>query len=302
MSNNTNPTSKRGLHIAHLNCQSICNKLDYVKLQIKLSGFDIFTLSETWLTQNYPEELLDIPLYDMIRQDRNWEGCRENKRGGGVALYLKQGIKYSTAELQKFNFSSQNMEILWVTIKNDNQRKIIIGTLYRPPQGNVKEFVEALTVVVNDIVDGTKADIFILGDFNINYQESNTPDKKNLKNFESLTGLKQLIDKPTRYAVNNSTIDLILTNSSFVTASGVLELNCSDHEAIYVTRKKPKESYNTIKTEGRSYRTYDKEKFQDNLKNSKWEALEGVLDVDEMWEIMERMIRDNIDKMCPRRC
>ena len=188
MSNNTNPTSKRGLHIAHLNCQSICNKLDYVKLQIKLSGFDIFTLSETWLTQNYPEELLDIPLYDMIRQDPNWEGCRGNKRGGGVALYLKQGIKYSTAELQIFNVSSQNMEILWVTIKNDNQRKIIIGTLYRPPQGNVKEFVEALTVVVNDIVDGTKADIFILGDFNINYQESNTPDKKNLKNLNHLQG------------------------------------------------------------------------------------------------------------------
>ena len=73
------------------------------------------------------------------------------------------------------------MDNFWVTLKNDNQRKIIIGSLYRPPQGSVKEFTDTHTTVVNAIMDGAKADIFILGDFNTNYQGS-TPDQKCLKN------------------------------------------------------------------------------------------------------------------------
>ena len=88
--------------------------------------------------------------------------------------------------------------------------------------------------------------------------------------------------------------------SSFVTNSGVLDINCSDHEAIYVTRKKSKERYNTIKTEGRYYRNYDREKFQQKLRECNWEALQDIQDVDEKLEITEITIRNHIDKSIKR--
>ena len=63
----------------------------------------------------------------------------------------------------------------------------------------------------------------------------NTLDRKLLKEFEAMTGLKQIIDQPTRYARNNTTIDLIFTNSEHISNHGTLNLNISDHEIIYIT-------------------------------------------------------------------
>ena len=56
----TCPTSKRGFHIAHLNVQSLNNKSDLIKIQIKQMDFHIFTMSETWLNANMPNSFLNI--------------------------------------------------------------------------------------------------------------------------------------------------------------------------------------------------------------------------------------------------
>ena len=66
------PTTTRGFHVAHVNVQSINNKIDLVKFYVKNSQFDVFTVSETWLTNDLPTELLDVQGYDFIRLDRNW--------------------------------------------------------------------------------------------------------------------------------------------------------------------------------------------------------------------------------------
>ena len=52
----------KGLHLAHLNVRSLLgkNKADLVKKQIGDSDIDVFTLSETWLTQAIPNTLVDI--------------------------------------------------------------------------------------------------------------------------------------------------------------------------------------------------------------------------------------------------
>ena len=67
-----NPTTKRGFRIAHLNYQSINNKFDIIKQQIRDANFDIFTLSETWLTSDNSSNLLEIQGYNLIRLDRSW--------------------------------------------------------------------------------------------------------------------------------------------------------------------------------------------------------------------------------------
>ena len=77
-----------------------------------------------------------------------------------------------------------------------------------------------------------------------------------------MTGLKQLIKHPTRC---NNTIDLIYTNSDYVIASGIVSVNLSDHNMIYLTRKKSKEKSEIKTFYGRSYTNYNKIIFHDGL-------------------------------------
>ena len=57
----------KGLKVAHLNVRSLLagGKSDLLKLQIANSGVEIFTMSETWLTQAIPDELVRIPNYSV---------------------------------------------------------------------------------------------------------------------------------------------------------------------------------------------------------------------------------------------
>ena len=162
-----------------------------------------------------------------------------------------------------------------------------------------KKFTDLITEIVNKIPNLNKQDIFILGDFNINYADNRNKGRKHLKDFESLTGLKQLITQTTRYSSINSTIDLIFTNSDYINNHGTLHIDLSDHEAIFVSRKKAKESFNVIHTIGRSYVNYNKEFFQQMVVNCNWEELTGIQDVDKYWEIVESNITRVLNDLCP---
>ena len=113
----------------------------------------------------------------------------------------------------------------------------------------------------------------MMGGFNIDYWRS-SPNNKLLKNLEANTGVRQMIKQTTRYGNNNSTIDLIFTNSDYILEQGTLNVNINDHEAVYV---------------GCSYINYDKNVFQGNVKSLNWPVWE-INDVNECWELMEENI------------
>ena len=97
---------------------------------------------------------------------------------------------------------------------------------------------------------------------NIDYMEVRNSSWKHLKKLENNFGLKQIIKNQTRISTNReSTIDLILTNSQYISNSGVLHMNISDHETIFLTRKKKKEKFVTTFIDARSYVNYQKEEF-----------------------------------------
>ena len=81
--------------------------------------------------------------------------------------------------------------------------------------------------------------------------------------------LQQLISVPTRITENTATLnDHVLTNLPHkITQSGVIELNLSDHELIYCTRKTTKfklNKYNELNI--RSMKNYTAENFVEHLK------------------------------------
>ena len=44
-----------------------------------------------------------------------------------------------------------------------------MGVVYRPPTGNVESCCNILTITMEEIGNSVNKEIFILGDFNINY-------------------------------------------------------------------------------------------------------------------------------------
>ena len=112
-----------------------------------------------------------------------------------------------------------------------------------------------------------KEEVFIMGDFNCNIL-SNYAFSSKIKDLCSSLSLKQLIMEPTRVTINSSTlIDLIMTNSSCVSKSGVIHLGISCHSLTYVIRKfnRPKGEPKTIKVH--SYKNFQTEHFLKDLRN-----------------------------------
>ena len=141
-----------------------------------------------------------------------------------------------------------------------------------------------------------RANIHILGDFNINYLNKRTEAMKHLRHFEVSTGLNQLIRKETRY---DSCIDLIYSNSDIISNSGVLNVSLSDHNVIFVSSKKGKEPFKTIRFTGRSYVDYDKEVFQQALVEQDWTCFDSCIKPEDCWMTMKTIIEKKINSMCP---
>ena len=201
-------------------------------------------------------------------------------------------------EYSRFNLSTSSVELLWISINNPTQKKIIVGNVYRPPKGDFREFVTRIKEMVNGI-SVNNLEVFLIGDCNVDYSKHGTCNKKLIKEVETLTGLHQIIKQPTRYGNNSSLIDLVFSNSNCINKHGTLDLNVSAHEAIFIIRKKSKEKFNIIDGYGRSYLNYEKNSFQANVRAADWSKLSEIRDINEYWNIIEETIKKVADTMYP---
>ena len=55
-------------------------------------------------------------------------------------MYINITIVHSDTKVSNLNMSSIDIEIQWITLKLPKVREILIGNVYRPPQGNLKSF------------------------------------------------------------------------------------------------------------------------------------------------------------------
>ena len=106
----------RGLHICHLNVRSLWNKFELIKQQIINSNISVFCISESWLNPNITDEMIYIPGYSVARLDRSWSNTDSvtASKGGGLCIYIKNGIPFSTTECDKFNKSTKDIECQWI--------------------------------------------------------------------------------------------------------------------------------------------------------------------------------------------
>ena len=298
-----------GLKLAHLNVGSLlaANKFEMFKEQVESSGVDIFGISESWLTESIPDNFIKLKGYNIARLDRSWrdDGRKgDSKRGGGLVCYTRNSLQVWDTKYNHLNCSSRDIEMHWLEVRIPNLRSIVVLNVYRPPQGDYKA---ACKIISESIVKANlkhNAEMYLMGDFNINLLDKSSPQAKELLFVTGLNGLSAKITKATRVSFRNglakeTCIDQIFTNSSLVTEPKTLDLNISDHMAVFVRRKKSRVHSEKIRFRGRSYRNFVREDFQNALTELNWDEFYQSTNPEQCWVILEEAIRNVLDAMCP---
>ena len=73
----------------------------------------------------------------------------------------------------------------------------------------------------------------------------------------------------------------------------------SDHQPIFIMKKKRKKVKTMESFVGKSYKNYNAAVLQERLKNRDWSALYNTTDVDAQWDQLHTIITEESDKMCP---
>ena len=223
------------------------------------------------------------------------------KKGGGLAAYIKEEIHVDNILLSHMNKSVADIELQCLILRPPSQKKYLLLNVYRPPNGDVQAFLELLTESLDQLALQENLETYIMGNFIIDITDSQNENSKSLLENLQQFGFSQKINTPTRFGKNNrpSLIDHVYTNSEHISDASTVSLNISDHDLIYVVRKKDKMEKIKLSFRGRSYRNYNIEIFQDNLANYNWDILYDCDDVNQAWSIILNRIESEIESMCP---
>ena len=206
------------LIFGQLNINSIRNKFDLLKMQIK-GNIDILVITESKLDRSFPSQLFFFEGYAMpYRIDRN-------ANGGGLLIYIREDIP--CRDLAKYSFSNNTPSIFEGIFLEINLRKtkwLLFGG-YNPMKINIDSYLQTLSSILDKHLP--KYDnIILLGDFNAEIVDSS------MQQFCETYHLTNLIKDPTCFKnpLNPSSIDLILTNrpKCFI-GNTVIETGLSDH-------------------------------------------------------------------------
>ena len=99
---------------------------DEFQVMVYHHTFDIITLSETWLRNDTNLlQYVQTPAYSFRYKNRDeW-------RGGGVGMYIKDTIKYK--EPQDLSKLDETIKHMWIESQGKNKNKnYLVGVFYQP--------------------------------------------------------------------------------------------------------------------------------------------------------------------------
>ena len=291
--------NEKGMKILHVNVRSIFRKL--AQLDQLYKNVDFLSCSETWLDDKYPDNISKLENMSIFRQDRVSGIYDYNIKnfGGGICLYVHSKYTDFTQIFADGTTATKDFEILTVFISKPTFRNLAIVTVYKPPSGKIEKLIVYLKSLMK-YRDMTKREVWILGDFNIDWLKRDSPDTVKIIQFCKIHGLEQLIKtitRPNKY--KGSLIDLMITNSNFVCESGVLDDMIADHYTIYCIRKKMREKKEMIYKTVRNYGKYNKNDLITLLRASDWDMFNNSISPEDQWNIIEDKITDILSVMCP---
>ena len=224
-------TSKSTITAVLFNARSIVNKTPLLQIERESNKHDLIFVTESWLDNTILDgELIPDTESSIFRNDRN-------RHGGGVFIIAANHL----SPVRKIIFEHDNLELLMLETRTKHG-KSLFGCLYRPPSASVT-FFDDYQMVLEKILPFSHQylAITIVGDFNINSQQSNvssmSPSAQRLSCLSDTLNMEQLVNFYTRESSSSlvgSIIDLLFTNRPdlFSNVEVYPGLGTSDHNGI----------------------------------------------------------------------
>ena len=212
-------TNEEYLKIINYNIRSFRKNANSFFPIIRENLPQIITLTETWFSPNYQDEIPGYNSYHIFRQ---------NRRSGGVSVFIREDVE--ATKIDNLSFIAEHIEVCSVTINIANE-KISFILLYRPHEGTIHGFIEELDKILSNSKIRNHRCV-VSGDFNIRFELDNA---ENLNFFECMKSFHMYptITKPTRFSADNLTLpsllDMIWTNATSACISGILSHDITDH-------------------------------------------------------------------------
>ena len=267
--------------------------------------FDIMIFTETWLTKDKCD-LYNFVGFQSIHHLRPVEtNFDHKKRGGGISLFIKNGINYKPRE--DLTLMLPFMESCFIELKF-NHKTYLIGGIYRTPDTNANVFIEKL----NEILEPLKSQyqIILMGDYNIDLMTDNAQ-KNTFQLCLQSNYLIPTITKPTRVAcitnengetiTTESLIDNIFINASTRHLSGLIETNISDHFPIFIKIPEiAKDNINSpVCTQYRLIEEFNMKKFDLALKQPSFQNILQVNTAEVVHTLFDKEFNMSYDKHFP---
>ena len=215
-------------------------------------------------------------------------------------MYISENLRYK----RRYDIEVNDVESIWLELFNSNNNSILVNFLYRPPNSN-QSWIDLYESQL-DRADSTNLDLYILGDFNINYMPGKTVHNFNNSKWKDITtkfGLIQHINNPTRSTKRSSTIiDHIYTSCSYTEINAfVSRLSISDHYPVCFTYPKMKRSkdnsHQIIKY--RSFKNFDENTFRETLFYSGLDCTETFSDPNKSLDVFYNCVNFALKKHAP---
>ena len=256
----------------HLNVRSVAKNLTALQnyLECLRFKFMIIGVTETWLN-NANVDVYSIDGYQHI------SACRENRRGGGLSMFVKWGLTVKVRhELQ---IMTDFVEAIFIELKKEQtglNKDAVIGLVYRPPNKDLSLFINAMLAKLISLKDENKH-VYLMGDFNADLLKCDGHIlTSQLLDMFYANALIPLISKPTRITNKSATlIDNIYSNDlmNANVINGILFTKISDHLPIFCISYKAKTQETDCHLKRRSYTSKNIEHFANKLSSVDWNPI-----------------------------
>ena len=152
------------------NVRSLTNKMDelgtFCKHMHEYQESCLMAYTETWLNENTPDSVVELPNFSLIRADRTIDSGKT--RGGGICLYINQ--RWCNNWTVKSQICSPDIELLAVGFRPfylpREFPQVFLVTVYIHPRADVTIASETIAEKVHELQSHSpEAPIFINGDF-----------------------------------------------------------------------------------------------------------------------------------------
>lgn len=277
------------LHVAHINVQSLKNKVNELEAfligQVPHTG--VLCITEHWLQSADQVDSINLDCFSVASCF-----CRTQLRCGGSMIFVREGLDYVKLSHVDHLSVELHCEMSAVRLVNLN---VTVYCLYRSPNGSFSTFLDILEQVLE--AKESRGNVIICGDFNVKFNlgDSHTALLCDLLNSY---GYKRTIKGGTRY---NNCLDNIFINFNHNSyRSDNLEALLSDHscQVLHISVEGC-ESNRELKT-CRPLTAIGKFHFFNRVADMDWGFVDDAsLDVHVKFSVFINMLADAVDSSFP---